>query len=346
MYANGPAASSHGLLAHWAAAVVPYATSAGEQRVAVSCVLAVPAPEARAGKPDKASICWGIAAGERSAWEEPAAGWFTRPENSWDIARGAWGTKADAVSTIVADGSRLSAFRVVLDLPWRGLTRRLGGLAFKWCLGNDWIGDVATGGNLVVRMGYAAVYHSSAEEESDDESSQNGSAADGGEKSGKGASTDLLAGVSNKQAAALLAAAPGMRPRVEPAAGDVQSALDPWMTGAADGEAEVADVARFAHAEPKAERSLMHRCAISAPCLLFPWGNFKLEQSTRQKQCSLALCARCGCAVAVRLMKAASAGIAAVPPWLPRIRPDGRCMLRLSDCKSKPARDGAMQKQT
>lgn len=263
VYSAGPAASGRGVLGHWAAAVVPYAAGDSTQRLALSCVLAIPAPDANAAAhPERTSLCWGVAPNARAAWEEPASGWFTRPEFSWDIARGAWGTKADAVSTIVADGSRLSVFRVVLDLPWRGATRRAAGVAFKWQVGNEWLGDVASGGNLAVRTSYASVYHSSGDEDSESSERESESEQD------DGTTTDLLAKLKPVEARVLLAAPPAARPPVQGIAEGVESAINPWLAlsgytvGGGDGGCSVQQVAAAEHG---AQRSLMHRCAVHAP---------------------------------------------------------------------------------
>jgi hypothetical protein len=200
VFSGGQAASSHGVLGHWTVAVIPYESTSTPpvQRLALSCVLAVPSPTHVPATPKRASLCWGVAPDGASAWEEPPAGWVTRPETSWDVAKGAWGTKAEPVSTIVADGSRLSVFRVMLDIPWRGALRRRAGVAFKWHLGDEWLGDVVTGGNLSASASFAKVCFSSSEEGTSDEEEEEeeGTAA-------AAASTDMLAALSHSEAASL-----------------------------------------------------------------------------------------------------------------------------------------------
>jgi hypothetical protein len=158
----GAAASSFGDLGHWVTAVLPHKDEDGKRRVLLSCVLAVPAPTHMAA-PECAALIWGIAPDDTAPWQEPPAGWHTQPANSWDVGKGAWGTKADHVGAIVSNGSRLSVFRTVLDLPWKGSLRKESGLGFKWQLGDHWLGDGVMGANLLVRTSYAKAWHSRVE---------------------------------------------------------------------------------------------------------------------------------------------------------------------------------------
>lgn len=158
----GMAASDLGDSGHWCAACMPHTDSNNKQRVLLSCVLAIPAPS-HLDAPEAAAIIWGVAPDGAAAWQEPPNGWRTDPETSWDVAKGAWGTRAAPVGSIMSNGSRLSVFRAILNLPWRGSVRRESGVAFKWQLGKAWLGDATTGGNLCVRTSYVKAYHSSAE---------------------------------------------------------------------------------------------------------------------------------------------------------------------------------------
>lgn len=158
----GAAASDVGDVGHWVTAVLPHKDKDGKRRVLLSSVLAVPAPT-HVAAPDQAALIWGVAPTDTATWREPPAGWHTQPATSWDIAKGAWGTKADHVGAIVSNGSRLSVFRTILDLPWKGSLKKESGLAFKWKLGDSWLCNGATGANLFVRTSYAKAWHSSVE---------------------------------------------------------------------------------------------------------------------------------------------------------------------------------------